>query len=561
MVGTLVESLASLPRGQERGFRFIKPDGEEVFHSYEALERESRRRASQLLTLGFQRGDRIALVIGDPESFVLTFLAAVIAGFTPVPLAPRRSLNLRAKQTYAQTVCHIVRSARARLVLTESSLQVALEEGLEQGGVIGRVVTLESLLAIDAPQTAFPELAPDDLCFLQFTSGSTALPKGIMVTHANLIANARAFMGPHGLALRRDDVAVAWLPLYHDMGLIGFVLGTLICDLPTVLLSTEAFVRHPGIWMNAIGKYHGTVTFAPNFAYALAVRRLREQDIAGLDLSRLRVAGCGAEPVNASTLREFCDAFSPAGFKAAALLPCYGMAEATLAISFHDHDKPIFIDTVSRAGLRSGAAIPADSYTDDTTELVACGRPFPGHELQIVDELGKSCSERRVGEIITRGPSVTSGYFDQPDARSFRDGWLCTGDLGYIADGRLYICGRSKDLIIIRGFNYHPQDIEWAVATLPGVLRNGAVAIGVTRGGEETMIVCVEGLPSVAGELRRTVTQRVFEVAGLAPAQVVVVPAGGLPRTSSGKFQRAKTKTLFESGALGKLCALGVVAA
>jgi fatty-acyl-CoA synthase len=553
MVRTLVDALAALPRGAKRGFRFITARGEEHYYPYEALQREAYRRAAKLAALGLRKGDRVALVIVDPEEFVLSFLGATVAGLISVPIHPRASFNLKTKRSYAETVNHIMRSAGARVLLTLASTKETIEEAIVADTGVERAVVLEELLQGEPPAVALPQVNPEDLCFLQFTSGSTSLPKGVMVTHGNLVANARAFLGSGGLDRREDDLAIGWLPLYHDMGLIGFVLGTLICDLPTVLLPTEAFVRRPGIWMEAMSKYGGTITFAPNFAYALAERRTREQDLEGLDLSRLRVAGCGAEPINADVMRRFCARFAPVGFRPEALLPCYGMAEATLAVTFHDHDEPMVTDTVYASTLSIGKAVPAKHNAKlRTLELVGCGRPFRGHELRIVDESGGPLPERCVGEIITRGPSITRGYFQQPDATAvgYRDGWLYTGDLGYIAEGHLYICGRSKDLIIIHGANYYPQDIEWAVSEVPGVQRNAVVAFSVMRDGEETLIVCAEGKAPDATELKRAIAEKVAESAGLRVGRVAVVRAGSLPKTSSGKVQRRKTKAQFEAGEL-----------
>ncbi len=553
MVTTLIDALSALPRGDARGFRFVTARGEQHYHPYEALEGEARRRAAKLAALGLRKGDRIALVIADPEEFVLSFLGASVAGLISVPIYPRASFNFKVRKSYAETVSHIVRSAGARMLLTLASTRDTIEEALAVDTGLERIVVLEEFLEGDPPACEFPAVGPQDLCFLQFTSGSTSLPKGVMVTHGNLVANARAFLGPRGLDLRKDDVGIGWLPLYHDMGLIGFVLGTLICDLPTVLLPTEAFVRRPGIWLEAISRYGGTITFAPNFAYALVTRRMRDQDLEGLDLSRLRVAGCGAEPINADVMRQFCTRFAPVGFRPEALLPCYGMAEATLAVTFHDHDRPIVTDTVYASTLGVGKALSAKPDTEfRTVELVGCGHPFPGHELRIVDESGRELPERCVGEIISRGPSTTLGYFGQPEATSvgYRDGWLYTGDLGYIADDQLYICGRCKDLIIIHGSNYYPQDIEWSVAEVPGVQRSTVVAFSVMRDGEETLIVCAEGKAPDAIQLRRAIAEKVAESAGLRVGHVAVVQPGTLPRTSSGKVQRRKTKAQFETGEL-----------
>ena len=556
---TLVEALAALPRSEERGFRFRGLDGSERYYPWREVEREAQRRARLLLATGLNKGDRLAVVVAEPHEFVLSFLGAVVAGIVPVPIYPRASF--KAKNAYVETVAHIVTAAGARMLLTMQSTESVIAEVLERGTQLERLLIVEPLFAADAavPDVALPAIEPSDLCFLQFTSGSTSLPKGVVVTHDNLVQNANAFLGPNGLDRRENDIAITWLPLFHDMGLIGFVLGTILYDLPTVLLPTESFARRPTMWMEAMSTYGGTVTFAPNFAYGLAVKRSRDKDLEGLDLSKIRIAGCGAEPINASVLRSFVDRFAAVGFKAEAVLPCYGMAEATLAISFHQHGTPMITDRVDAAAMQQGRAQPLTNGAaassvigKDVLELVSCGPEFPGHEIRIVSDDGRVLGEREVGEIITRGPSVTGSYYQNPEisAQSYRDGWLYTGDLGYLANGNLYVCGRIKDLIIIRGANFYPQDLEWAVADVPGVRRDNVVAFSVMQGGEERLVIAAEGNSSDAAELRGAIARRVNETAALTPSHVAVVKVGSLPKTSSGKVQRRRTKQLFEQGLL-----------
>jgi fatty-acyl-CoA synthase len=553
---TLVSCLAAAPRDPARGFRFKSLDGGERFYSFADLEREAELRAGKLAALGLERGDRIALVIADPAEFVLSFVGAAIGGMVPVPIYPRASF--KAKNAYENTVAHIVRAAGAKLLLSTEAAKPVMEEvlALDLAGV--RLAMLSDLAAATPkPILDRAMIRPDDLCFLQFTSGSTSLPKGVMVTHGNLVANARAFLGPAGVDRRDDDVAVGWLPLYHDMGLIGFVLGTIICDIPTVLIPTEAFGRRPNIWLETLHQQRATITFAPNFAYALATKRARDRDLDGLDLSRMRIAGCGAEPINPKVMRDFARRFERCGFPAQALIPAYGMAEATLAITFHPAFSPLITDSVDTELLTKGEAVSRapDSEGNDahaTVELVCCGRAFPGHEVKIVGEQGQTLPERKVGEIWTRGPSITPGYFNNPEAtaEAWSDGWLHTGDLGYVSDGLLYACGRSKDLIIIRGANFYPQDIEWAVSEIEGVRRDNVVAFSVIRDGEETLIVSAEASSTDAPELRKAIAVKVTETSGLTVGHVAVVRIGSLPKTSSGKVQRRRTKLLFEAGQL-----------
>ncbi|HTU63093.1 MAG TPA: AMP-binding protein, partial [Polyangiales bacterium] len=327
---TLVEALSRLPRGSERGFRFIDANGREHYYPYEALEAEAQRRAALLQSQGVRKGERIALVIPEGHEFVLTFLAAVVAGAVPVPIFPRATF--KAKEDYVDSIVHIAAASGAVLLLASEANLALVEPARTRLPQLRGLQSVETLFAPELRALSFvtPALTPDDLCFLQFTSGSTSRPKGVMVTHGNLIANASAFLGPHGLKRNAQDIGVSWLPLFHDMGLIGFILGPLIVDIPVIILPTATFARGPRVWLETISKYRGTITYAPNFAYALAVKRLKPRDVESLDLSCLRVSGSGAEPIHAATLRAFAQALAPAGFRAEALLPSYGMAESTL---------------------------------------------------------------------------------------------------------------------------------------------------------------------------------------------------------------------------------------
>jgi fatty-acyl-CoA synthase len=547
---TLVSCLGNLPGGDERGFRFRGLDGSERNYPWHLLHAEAKRRGQLLLGLDLHKGDRIALVIADPAEFVLSFLGAAVAGIVPVPIYPRASF--KAKNSYVETVTHIVQASGAKVLLTTEASKPVVEEVLAHDSGLSQLVVLEELVTREAADLPLPAVSADDICFLQFTSGSTSMPKGVIVTHGNLVANARAFLGPRGIDRRPEDIAVTWLPLYHDMGLIGFVLGTIVCDIPTVLMPTEAFGRRPNVWLETITKVRGTITFAPNFAYALASKRARDKDLESLDLSTVRVAGCGAEPINPKVMREFGERFSRAGFKANALMPAYGMAESTLAITFHELEHDLVTDVVDAERMQQGDASAATASSKNTVELVCCGHVFPGHQLKIVDENGNTLPDRRVGEIWAHGPSVTGGYYGNSEATAacYTDGWLHTGDLGYMVGDDLYVCGRLKDLIIVRGANHYPQDIEWAVAEIEGVRRDNVVAFSVVRDGEEGVVIAAEGNSGDAEALRKAIAAKVAETSGLTVSHVSVVKVGSLPKTSSGKVQRRRTKALFESGLL-----------
>jgi fatty-acyl-CoA synthase len=405
----------------------------------------------------------------------------------------------------------------------------------------------------------------DDLAFLQFTSGSTSAPKGVMVTHHNLAANAHAIMFD-GLKSDPDrDKGVSWLPLYHDMGLIGFVIAPIFAEVPVVLLPTTSFVRRPSSWLDAVSRHRGTITFAPNFAYALAVQGISARQMEGWDLSCVRALGCGAEPIDAETVTAFMDKFGAVGLKSTAVMPSYGLAEATLAVTFADLDDALRTDSVEPHDLLTGKATPATN--GHAVQIVSCGRPFPAHRVEIVDEQGHPLAERNVGEIVVSGPSVAKGYFgdEATSHATFRAGRLFTGDLGYFAEGRLYVCGRSKDLIILRGRNYFPQDIEKIISEVEGVRtsqvavftcpRAGSATQATTHGlpgGDERLVAVAEVSKSQFAEdsVRRAIVAAVHEQMGLRVDEVHFLRRGGLPKTSSGKVRRRETRARLQAGTL-----------
>jgi fatty-acyl-CoA synthase len=550
---TLTAALERIHSAPESGMRFIGFSAEDRYFTYRQLYEEARLRAAHLTRLGLKKGDRLALMTSDAPEFVMSFLGCVLAGIIPAPISPM--IPTKGGEHFLSTAARILDDAGAgALLTTNSSISIAEQiRSLTSGNP--RLVVTEAAFTGDPPPFEGPQAHPDDTCFLQYTSGSTTSPRGVMVSHANLMANITAFLGPHGLNAGPDDVGISWLPLYHDMGLIGFILGPLIYIGPAIILATTSFARDPRMWLRAIDKYRATITCAPNFAYAQVVKRLRDQDLETLDLSCLRVAGCGAEPIHAPTLRSFAERLAPAGFRAEAFMPSYGLAESTLAISLHRLGAPLRTETINAEALKRGKAIPAMASDGNGKEIVSCGVPFPGHQLAILDEDGAVLPEREIGEVAAKGPSVTQGYFHNPEATAevWRNGWLCTGDLGYLADGELFICGRSKELIIIRGANYYPQDIEWAVRDLPGVKRGNVAAFGVNVDGEERLVILAETDAREAGELRQVIANQVRETIGLEVHRIALIPAGTLLRTTSGKLQRRKMKQLYEQRELPEL--------
>jgi fatty-acyl-CoA synthase len=424
------------------------------------------------------------------------------------------------------------------------------------GGSLKKIVAIDEIKVSEDEHPYIPPSA-DDIAFIQFTSGSTAKPKGVGLTHRNLIANTHCIMNL-GLRATEQDVACSWLPLFHDMGLIGFLLSPLMVQASAVFLPTLRFLKRPVEWLQMITRHRGTITFAPNFAYGLCTKRIGESDLDGIDLSSLRVAGCGAEPIELATLENFVTKFSTAGFQRKAFLPCYGMAESTLAVTFIGLEEELKTDCVSLEKLTGkGLAVPAQPDSRDAARIVSCGRPFADHAVLITDQRGETCKEGQVGEIRLRGPSVMSGYFKnrQTTEKALEDGWLHTGDLGYMRAGELYICGRLKDLIIIAGKNYYPMDIEWTVSEIEAVRKGNVVAFGIQDIGhsDEQVVVCAETKvdPADYPGLEKKIKNRVREILGIKLHDVVVLKPAVLPKTSSGKLQRNLAKTLYLNNDLG----------
>lgn len=541
----------------DAGMRFILEDGSSKKFTFAELEAEVIRRARWLLSLGLEKGDHVAFIVPGPLDFVLTFLGATYTGIVPVPLYP--PMGFGKLDAYIRDTARTLEIAKVKMLVTQKKVEPIL------WSLVSKVSTLDSLVCVERfvgePPKNAPEPAvvhPDDVCFLQFTSGSTSAPKGVVVTHRSLGANGYYIM-QYGLEVDiENDMAVSWLPLYHDMGLIGFVISPLTAGLETCFIPTLSFIKRPSIWMETASKYQATITFAPNFAYGLAAKRTPPEKVAGLDLSRLRLMGAGAEPNNPQTLQKFVDHFAPAGLKPEAMLPVYGMAEATLAMTFSRLDEPMRTEVLdAELYTTEGRAVPLaeDERAGRTVvEFVSCGWVWPDHEIVIMDDDGNPLPDRTVGEIVFRGPSTAAGYFENPEAtaRSFRSDGLRTGDLGYLAEGELFVTGRKKDLIILNGRNYDPQSIEWAVAEVPGVRQGNVIAFSRPGNNTEELVVVAETkekeeLQALAASIREAIREH----QQMNPADIVLLPAGALPKTTSGKLQRQKARAQYLEGTLG----------
>jgi fatty-acyl-CoA synthase len=557
---TVAQAIEDAAVSTKTGYRFIdEATDAEPFFTHGGIERASARYGGALQSLGLARGDRVALILPDNADFVFAFLGAIRAGIVPVPIYPPTGIG---KLTgYLENTLHIVDKSGAKLLLTSGDIKKVL------GTIQARAPELEKVIAVEGVRRMREELRPakvglDDTCFLQFTSGSTSRPKGVVLTHRNLAANVRAIM-QLGLGLRDSvDSGASWLPLYHDMGLIGFVIAPLYHVNTITFLPPLLFLKRPVRWLETISRHRASVSFGPNFAYALCVKRIKESEMAGLDLSSWHVAGCGAEPIRAENLRAFAERFAHVGFSERAFVCCYGMAESTLAVSFSKLGAGVTTDVVNGDALWSkGRAAPVDALAETATPIVDCGEPFEGHEIEVFaldDEASeRPLGDREVGELRLRGPSVMAGYFNEPELtrEAFAGGWLKTGDIGYLAGREVHICGRSKELIIVNGRNYYPQDLEWEAGKVPGVRKGNVVAFGTMKptNDRERVIICFETSvvgdeekQAQKGEVRRVVQQAL----GLTVDDVVSLGAGALPKTSSGKLQRSKTRELYETGLL-----------
>jgi len=556
---TVAQAIEDAAISTTTGYRFLEESREsEPFFTHGGIERASARFGGALQALGCNKGDRVALILPDNADFVFAFLGAIRAGVIPVPIYPPTGLGKLAG--YLENTLHIVERSGSKLLLTNGEVKRVLGTVVAQAPALEKVIAVETLRGMREPLRPV-KIELDDTCFLQFTSGSTSRPKGVVLTHGHLAASVRASM-ELGLGARESvDAGVSWLPLYHDMGLIGFVIAPLYHRNSVTFLRPLLFLKRPVRWLEAISKHKGTISFGPNFAYALCVKRIKDSELAGLDLSSLRVAGCGAEPIRAENLRAFAEKFARVGFNEKAFVSCYGMAESTLAISFSRLGEGVVTDTVEGDTLWSkGRAEPTSPEAEGATTIVQCGPPFEGHDVRAFAESdlesASPLGEREVGELRLRGPSVMAGYYNEPELtrEAFAGGWLRTGDLGYIAGGNVHICGRSKEVIIVNGRNYYPQDLEWEAGKVAGVRKGNVIAFGTMKpyNDRERVVIAFEmGAPdderqALKGEVRRVVQQAL----GLTVDDVVPLAAGVLPKTSSGKLQRAKTRELYETGVL-----------
>ena len=555
-VQTLWDALAWHARAHphRRHLHLLAEDGAEETLDYATLAREAEAIGAGLQQRGLRPGQTVAIMLPTGRDYFTSFFGVLAAGAIPVPIyPPARATQL---EDHLGRHARILVNARAAALITVPEAQALARLLRLQAPELVFIATAEEL-AGGATAAAHPALRADDIALLQYTSGSTGNPKGVILTHANLLANIRA-MGAHVRA-SSTDVFVSWLPLYHDMGLIGAWLGSLYYAMPLVVMSPLAFLARPERWLWAIHRQRATISGAPNFGYELCLRRIADDDLQGLDLSSWRLAFNGAEPVSPETVRRFSARFARYGFKPEALAPVYGLAECAVGLAFPPLGRAPVFDRVERETLmRTGRAVPAANEAD-AIEFASCGQPLPGHQIRLLDSAGHEVGEREEGRLQFRGPSATSGYYRNlaETRRILRDGWLDAGDLGYIAQGELFVTGRVKDVIIRAGRNIHPQELEETVGNLPGI-RKGCVAVfgmpGPAATGEKLVVLAEtrQTDESAREQLRARIHALTVDLTGVAPDEVVLAPPHSVLKTSSGKLRRAASRELYERGEIGR---------
>lgn len=579
---TLVDALEYAALG-ERGVNFYTARGElGDSMTYAALRDRARQIGHKLKGMGFETGDRIALIASTEIDFVSFFMGCQYACVLPVPLPLPTSFGGR--DGYVTQLRLQMQSCRARAMIGPTDMEEFNQQAADGLNLLF-CGTFREFDALKVQEDELGKPSSNDLAYLQYSSGSTRFPHGIAITHKALMANCRG-QGRDGVQLVDDDRCVSWLPFYHDMGLVGTLLTPIANQVSVDFLATEDFARRPLQWLTLMSRNRGTIAYSPTFGYDICARRVGAEVMKSLDLSSWRVAGIGGDMIRPDVIRRFAETFKQAGFKETVFVPSYGLAECTLAVSFAVLGRGMEIDLVdervlsgdvpqdsgehlyvaangksagadSRIALQKdeGAAIGDVRYR----EIVCCGIPLPEYELHVRDEDGKVLADRVIGRIFVRGDSVMSGYFNDAETTASvlsDDGWLDTGDMGYMRDGGLYVIGRAKDMIIVNGRNHWPQDIEWAVEQMPGMRSGDIAAISLPgKSREEVATVLVQCRLRTEEERRHLVEQikkQIQAIAGI-NCRVELIPPRTLPRTSSGKLSRSKARQQFLSGAIAAL--------
>jgi acyl-CoA synthetase (AMP-forming)/AMP-acid ligase II len=535
-------------RYPDRRLYFSSVRGRRREVTFQEITETSKRYGSALCRSGVVKGDIVGLLLGTEAEFVFSLLGTIRAGGIPVPL-PTYS-GVQSFSGFVERITHILNHSSARYWIGRQSLFDAIHEHSGDALFIGRRQLTPDDLDADNSEAAFPLITSSDLCLLQYTSGSTSAPKGVRLSHRNVLAGLEAIA--HGIQVTAGDLWCSWLPLYHDMGLIGMLCG-LAYGVSQHLSLPRSFISRPAEWLDEFSTCRATGYTGPNFSYALMLNSVDDEQLANLDLSKWRVAFNGSEPIDPLIVERFIERFSPAGFRAETMLPVYGLAEATLPVAFHSLGQQVRIQWVDGKALsEDGVAIRVERSSSSAKGVVSVGKAVFGHKVRIVDSGGSELPDNVVGEIQAAGPAIMAGYYADPEqtAAVLRDGWLNTGDLGYISEERLFITGRAKEMVIINGSKFYPQDIERLVGSTAGIYQGRSVALGYAEGSAEYVVVAAEteletesDKSALAERIRALVSNRL----GLFGARICLLSRGALPRTSSGKYQRLILKERLTS--------------
>lgn len=527
-------------------------NGKEEIITYGKLLDKSLIVADQLLKKGLLPGDTIAIMQPTNPGFFYSFFGALLINCIPVPIYP--PFRPHQIEAYAKQEAKILQNAEVRLLITfqeAENLSKLLRAFIPS---LKEITTINALLNASQKAPIFGATASDP-AMIQYTSGSTSSPKGVLLTHHNLLANIRAY--GEAIRINHHDVAVSWAPLYHDLGLIGMWLGSLYHGIPLTLMSPLTFLNRPERWLWAIHYHRGTISGGPNFAYELCIRKIEPPMIEGLDLSSWRIAFNGAEAIQPKTLERFTEKFAPYGFRHETHLPVYGLAESSVCVAISPLDRVPRIDIIERQALEEKSQAIQTTREEQSLKIVACGIAIPGHDVRIVDKNNQPLPDREVGQLQFKGPSSMQGYYNNPTATStiYHEGWWDTGDLAYLAEGEIFITGRKKDIIIKAGRNLYPAEIEELVGQIKEIRTGCVIAFGVTdaKRGTEKLILVAETRNKKTPDPQQIiddVNDAIFNTLDITADEVVLVPPQTIPKTSSGKLQRAACKASYQAGTL-----------
>ncbi len=528
-----------------RGLVFVDASEQERTVPWSEIHARAKCIAGALAERGVRPADRVAIILPTGIDFMDAFFGALLAGAVPVPLYP--PVRLGRMDEYVQGSARMLTAVGARMLVSDARIRLLLGGAVELARPPLGCPTVAELRVGACPFEV--DVAPDALGLIQFSSGSTVDPKPVALTHLALIAQVASLRSLLTTPPGSPSTGVTWLPLYHDMGLIGCLLEAMYYPADLVLIPPELFLARPALWLRALSRHRGIVSPAPNFAYGYCLKRIRDEDLAGVDLRHWRYALNGAEPISVDVQARFALRFARVGFRAEALTPVYGLSECALAVTFTDPDRAKRVLEVDATALAlTGRASPG------TRRISSVGTPIPGADVEVRDTDGTNCAEGQVGRVWIRAPFVMQGYFGRPEASAevLRDGWLDTGDLGLVDGGELFITGRAKDVVIIRGANHAPQTFEEALDGVAGVRTGCALAVGFVPPGQddESLLLLVESLPDAPRDLVAQIRAAIVEHTSVVPHTVVLLAPGTLPRTSSGKLRRAEALRRHQAGEL-----------